>query len=110
MTRKEVAAVIKSIGLPFVYYAWKEKEAPELPYICYYYPDEDFEAADNEHFAKIARLNVELYTENKDLQLEDTAEAALDTDELSIVAKSSTYLQDEQMYETLYELEVIING
>ena len=66
MTYKEVADLLITTGLPVTYLMWPEKEAPDLPYICYYYPNSNDEPADNINWAHITALNVELYTQNKD--------------------------------------------
>ena len=65
MTYKEVTDLLIATGLPVTYLMWPEKEAPDLPYICYYYPNSNDESADNINWAHITALNVELYTKHK---------------------------------------------
>lgn len=109
MTYKEIADALASAGYPVVYRAWKENEAPELPYICYYYPSMNPETADDGHHAEIYQLNVELYTKNKSFDVEKNVEQAL-LDAGLVFAKEEDYLSDENMYEVLYMSEVNING
>ena len=109
MTYKEIADALASAGYPVVYRAWKENEAPGLPYICYYYPSMNPETADDTHHAEIYQLNVELYTKNKSFDVENNVEQALLNAGL-VFAKEEDYLSDENMYEVLYMSEVIING
>lgn len=109
MTYKEVADALASAGYPVVYRAWKENEAPELPYICYYYPSMTPETADNTHHAQIYSLNVELYTQNKQFDVEANVDNALLNAGL-VFTKEEAFLTDENMYEILYLTEVIING
>lgn len=109
MTYKEIADALASSGYPVVYRAWKENEAPELPYICYYYPSMNPETADDTHHAEIYQLNVELYTKNKSFDVEKNVEQALLNAGI-VFAKEEDYLSDENMYEVLYMSEVIING
>ena len=53
MTFKEVADMLATAGYPVAYRMWRENEAPELPYICYYYTGMTPETADNTHHAQI---------------------------------------------------------
>lgn len=109
MTYKEVTDLLIATGLPVTYLMWPEKEAPDLPYICYYYPSSNDESADNINWAHITALNVELYTRNKDFSIESQVESVL-TASGFFFAKSESYLDNEHMYEVLYEMEVCING
>lgn len=109
MTFREITDALASTGFPVVYMAWPEKEVPPLPYICYYYPSMDPEVADNTHYAQIYTLNVELYTKNKDFSVESTVESVL-LDAGMVFTKEETFLSDENMYEVLYMMEVVING
>lgn len=109
MTRKQVAEIIKSMGYPFVYYAWRVDHVPDLPYVVYYYPQETPEAADDSGLVTIARLNIELYTNQKSIADENKVERVLNDNDMPF-NKSEAYLDSEQMYEVLYETEVVING
>lgn len=109
MTLDEVAETIALCGLPVTYYQWPEKQAPPLPYVCYYYPSMQPDTADDTHHAQIYSLNVELYTHEKDFSVESAIETVLLSMGL-VFTKEETYLDDEHMYEVLFLTEVIING
>lgn len=109
MTFREIAEMIEAIGLPFAYYSFPEGAAPLLPYIVYYYPGTENFPADNKVFQVIQTLNIELYTKTKDFSQEAAVEAVLDACGL-VWDKTETYINDEHMYEVLYEMEVIIHG
>lgn len=109
MTLKDVIDMLESTGFPVVYLAWRENEVPELPYICYYYPSMTPETADDTHHAEIYTLNVELYTKNKNFEVESTVETALLSAGM-VFTKDEDFLSDENMYEVLYIMEVNING
>lgn len=109
MTLKDVIDMLESTGFPVVYLAWRENEVPELPYICYYYPNMTPETADDTHHAEIYTLNVELYTKNKNFEVESTVETAL-LNAGMVFTKDEDFLSDENMYEVLYIMEVNING
>lgn len=109
MTHKEVYDMLASTDLPVVYHAWKIGNVPSLPYIVYYYPNHDDFVADNSNYQSIATLNVELYTNNKDFATEAAVESVLNASGL-VYAKTETYLESEEMFEILYESEVIITN
>ena len=109
MTFEEIAGTLALTGYPVTYLAWKEGQVPPLPYICYHYTDMSPETADDTHHAQIYSLNVELYTKNKNFEVESTVESVLLSAGL-VFTKEETYLSDENMYEVLYMMEVIING
>ena len=109
MTFKEVADMLALTGYPVTYLAWNEGQVPELPYICYHYTAMNPETADDTHHAQIYSLNVELYTKNKNFTVESTVESVL-LNAGMVFTTEETFLSDENMYEVLYMMEVIING
>ena len=100
--------MIEDIGLPFAYYSFPEEQAPALPYLVFYYPDYDDLGADNINYQTIANLNIELYTSNKDFATESSVETAL-TNAGLYFQKSETYIESEQMYEVLYQIQLVIS-
>lgn len=109
MKATEVKAMIESMGLPCTYYSYPVGKAPSLPFIVWYFPNSSNFSADDEVYANIEALNIELYTENKDFNTEKVVEDVLDANN-EFWEKSESYINDEHMYEVLYELEVLING
>lgn len=109
MKYKDIKAIIANTRLPNAYYAFREGEVPDLPYIVWYFPAMRPEVADNSIHAQISALNIELYTLNKDFATEAAVETVLANAGL-IWRKSEAILDDEDMYETLYEMEVLIDG
>lgn len=109
MTHEEVFQMLEGSGLPVIYYSWPENMAPSLPYLVYYYPNSADEYADNTNHQKNMRLNVELYTKQKDFDLEAQIGTILNNNGLTY-STSEGYLDSEEMYEILFETEVIING
>lgn len=109
MTEKELYKILKSVNLPLAYDHFEEGKAPKLPYLVYRYPYTHNHAADGRTYAKINALDVELYTESKDLITERKIEAVLD--EYGIFyEKTETFIASEKMYQIIYQTEVLING
>lgn len=103
MMLEEVKTLLESTGLPVAYRSWPEKMAPPLPYICYLVAYSNNFGADGEVYHRIDRVQIELYTKLKDPQSEDKVEKALSS---LFWEKTETYIDSEQCYEILYEIEV----
>jgi hypothetical protein len=109
MTRAEISALIKKVGLPAAYLKFSKATAKAPPFICYYYPQNNDFNADNTNYARIDQLVVELYTDNKDFELEEKLEGILIANEICF-GKTEEYLDDEKMYMITYTTEVLIDG
>ena len=109
MTHKEVADMVKEIGLPFAYYQFPEGTKQKLPFICYFYDGIDDLYADNANYQRIEVLNIELYTKNKDFEKEALVETTLAKYGITYY-KEDSYIDEEKMWQIAYEMEVIING
>ena len=109
MTRQQVATMIASVGLPYAYDHFEETENPgHPPFICFLYPDSAGFYADNVNYAPVERLVIELYTDNIDFALEESIQNALNDAELAY-SYSREWIEDERMYQTTYNTEVLIN-
>lgn len=107
MTYKQVKTLLSTTNLPVVYYQWPEGQAPEPPYLIFYYPGDNDFIGDNSNYQKIRELTVELYTDQKDFALEETVEGVLSG---MVYSRYETYIDDERMFLVTYEMEVIINA
>ena len=107
MTRKDVADMVAAMNFPWRYSHFSETPTP--PYVVYYYPSENDVMADNSNYVNKRQLFVELYTVSKDATTEASIESALKSAGLSWY-KQTDFLNDEKLFQTTYESEVIING
>ena len=107
MTLKEVATIISTIGYPYRYSHFSETPTP--PYVVFYYPSETDPHADNSNYINKRQLFVELFTKTKDSTAEGAVEAVLKSAGWSWY-KQTDFLNDEKLFQTVYEMEVIING
>lgn len=103
MTLEELKAVLDASGVPFAYHHWETQKEP--PYGVYLYVYDEPFYADGALYYWTGRYQVELYTRKKDPAAEARVEMALARAGLSY-EKSETYLEDERLYEMLYEIEV----
>lgn len=105
MTHQEVLKMMDEMKLPYAYHHFVEGESPEPPFLVFLYPNSDNFAADGMVYFKENRLNIELYTDLKDVELEETVEAVLDKHGI-FYEKSEVWIESENLYEVLYQMEV----
>ena len=105
MTIEQLAAMLQGTGIPFAYDHFAEGESPEPPFICYLLPGSDNFAADGRVYFKINEVNIELYTDKKDVTVEKQVEDALD-DRGIFYNKSEVWISEERLYEVLYSFDV----
>lgn len=111
MTFEEISVFMDELlgSEKVAYYSFSENEAPTLPYLIFYYPESKNILADDGVYLEGTSLNLELYSSKKDIDLEKEIEKKL-VDKGLVYEKSEAYIESENMYEILYEMEVIIDG
>ena len=105
MTYDDITNMLKEAGLPLAYDHFAEGESPEPPFLIFLFPGSDNMFADNGVYFKISQLNMELYTDKKDPELEEKLEDILTAHEISW-EKSEVWIDSEKMYEMLYQTEI----
>ena len=100
----KLLAMLKEMDIPFAYDHFAEGESPDPPFICYLLPGTNHFAADGIAYFKINEVNIELYTDIKDLDVEQRIEAVLDQHGI-FYAKSEVWIESESLYEVLYSFE-----
>ena len=105
MTPENVTKMLEEMKLPFAYHHFAEGESPDPPFLVYLYPGADNFAADGVTYFKVNKLHIELYTDYKDIDLEERIEAVLIGHGL-FYDKSEVWISSEKLYEVLYQMEV----
>ena len=103
MKQEELYTLLKSTGLPTVYYQWDDP--PELPYLIYLFAESDNFGADNVVYYDISNFDVELYSDEKDVDSEATLETLFSENEI-YYEKYEEYIESEKMYQVLYEIQI----
>lgn len=108
MTSEQIEEMLSELGIPFRYhhFAQKEMEDIPLPIAVWLVPGTDNFFADGKVYKKIKKLDIELYTDEKDWELEERLEEILDRAGIAYQQTASEWLQSESMWESLYEMEV----
>lgn len=105
MTLEDLAGMLEKTGFPFAYDHFAEGESPDPPFICYLLPQSDNFSADGKVYLKVSSVNIELYTDSKDLSVEQKLEAVLDTHGI-FYDKTEVWIESEKLYEVLYSFEM----
>ena len=101
---EELLQILEEMGLPFAYHHFAEGESLEPPFVCYLLPGSNNFSADGKVYYKINEVHIELYTDWKDLAVEQGVEAVLDEHGV-FYNKSEVWIESEKLYEVLYTFE-----
>ena len=101
---EELLQILSETQFPFAYHHFAEGESPEPPFICYLLPGSNNFSADGKVYYKINEVHIELYTDLKDLAVEQQLEDVLDEHGI-FYNKSETWIESEKLYEVLYTFE-----
>ncbi len=105
MSHEEVMAMLSELKIPFAYDHFAEGESPDPPFICFLFPGSDNFSADDIVYAAFEELNIELYTDKKDPELEAGIELVLAEHEI-FWQKTEVWIDSEKLYEVLYRMTV----
>lgn len=98
----ELVKIIEEMGIPFAYDHFAEGESPDPPFLCYLLPGSDNFAADGRVYYKMSEVRIELYTDFKDVSLEEKITAVLDNHGI-FYEQSEVWIEEEKLYEVAFE-------
>lgn len=101
----DLIKLLGETGIPFAYDHFAEGESPDPPFICYLLPQSDNFSADGKVYLKVSNVNIELYTDSKDLAVEQKLETVLDIQGI-FYDKTEVWIESEKLYEVLYSFEL----
>lgn len=108
MTLVELKTILDATGYPVAYSHFKEtvnNPIPDPPYICYLVAFSSNFFADNKAYQRIDNAQIELYTDIKDLQAEQTLENLLDQNDIPYET-TETWIDSEQVFQKVYDIGV----
>lgn len=103
---KQILDILDDIGLPFAYDHFAEGETPRLPFVCYTIPSTDNFSADGKVYKRIDEINLELYTDRKNIDIEEKIEDVLGKHEI-FYEKYEAWMETEKLYQVLYLFDLI---
>nr|DAZ41285.1 MAG TPA: tail completion protein [Caudoviricetes sp.] len=98
----ELVKIIEEMGIPFAYDHFAEGESPNPPFLCYLLPGSDNFAADGRVYYKMSEVRIEMYTDFKDVSLEEKVTAVLDSHGI-FYEQSEVWIEEEKLYEVAFE-------
>ena len=98
----ELVKIIEEMEIPFAYDHFAEGESPAPPFLCYLLPGSDNFAADGRVYYKMSEVRIELYTDFKDVSLEEKVTAVLDNHGI-FYEQSEVWIEEEKLYEVAFE-------
>ncbi len=100
----ELISIMEGTGLPFAYDHFAEGESPSPPFLCFLCTKSNNFGADGGVYFKADEVNIELYTDRKDPELEQRIETVLDEHGV-FYNKTEVWIESERLYEVLYSFE-----
>ena len=98
----ELVKIMEQMGIPFAYDHYAEGESPAPPFLCYLLQGRDNFAADGRVYYKMSEVRIELYTDFKDVSLEEKVTAVLDNHGI-FYEQSEVWIEEEKLYEVAFE-------
>lgn len=103
MELKELVKILEKLEIPIAYNHFSTVQKP--PYLVYKVTSTNNFIADNKVYQKIRKVDLELYTENKNEELEQKLETILCENEMAF-EMFETYIESEAVYQVIYEISI----
>lgn len=104
MTLQQLKEILDQTGYPVAYNHFSSE--PTVPFIVYRLPTSDNFFADGAVYHDVDNIEIELYTDKKDLTAEKKLEDLLKTNELPFQYYES-WIESEKLLQKLYETRLI---
>lgn len=100
---KRLKEQLDKIGIPVAYYAFKNPV--DTPFLVFYTPHVNNFVADNSIYMQQDYIELELYTDYKDFELEEKVREILTENEI-IYEQYETYIENEKMFMNTFGFEI----
>ncbi len=97
--------ILDEIGLPWAYSHFAKGEVPDFPYLCVQIGNNDPFSADGIVYQDFLDVDLELYTDHKDLEAERKVQDVLTKHEI-YYARSETWISSEELYQVWFSFEM----
>lgn len=109
MNLEELKTILEATGFPVAYSHFLDGDidpVPAPPFVVYLVTDSTNIFADNVVWKTIYTVQIELYTDKKDIDAEAKVEAVLTANEIAYQS-SENYIQSEHLFQKIYEVGLI---
>lgn len=103
MELSEIYTKLCTLGVPVAYLQFSKPQ--KLPFIAYLEAGTEIQGADNYNLYRRTTIRIELYSENKNPELERKIENLFRT--VEITKDGDVYLNEENMFMTVFSFETI---
>lgn len=104
MTLDRLKELLDTLNIPVAYHHFNSPTAP--PFIAYYRESTSNTFADNKVQQKFENITIELYTEKKDIELENKLETLLNDNELPYEI-GEFFIDTENLYQVSYGITIL---
>jgi hypothetical protein len=101
----ELKIILEATGYPVAYSHFKDSP-PSIPYICYRTQGTENFFADNKIYQEVVPVDIELYTEKKDLTAESKVKAALQAKGINYEMVPEVFIDSEKLFLNTFEVEM----
>jgi hypothetical protein len=105
MTIVELQQLLEQTGFPVIYSHFKN-QPPSIPYICCRTVGTENFFADNVIFQEVIPVDIELYTEKKDLIAEKKIKEVLQANKINYEMVPEIFINTEQLFLNTFEVEL----
>ena len=109
MNLMEFKAELEQLEIPIQYRSFQVGHAPELPYLIFYENDSDNIFADNHNYFDVINVACELYTDEKDIELETKLHKLFYDNEIQYNS-TETFIDSENMYLKAYDVQITFDS
>jgi protein-disulfide isomerase-like protein with CxxC motif len=109
MTLTELHQILKATGFPVAYSHFVESDndpIPDPPFVCYLITYSSNLSADDRVYKQVQNVQIELYTDKKDLEAEAILEGILNDNDLPF-GTTETYIESEALFQKIYEVRLL---
>lgn len=103
MELSEIYTKLCTLGVPVAYLQFSKPQ--KLPFIAYYEAHTEIQGADGYNLYRRTTIRIELYSENKNPELERKIENLFRS--VEITKDGDVYLNEENMFMTVFSFETI---
>lgn len=100
-----VIKILKKIGFPYAYHHFSKSHYVDPPFIVYLVDSNNHLSADGIVYNKSKNIDIEVYTDRKDLSIEEKVEKILDEEKI-YYSKKEMWIKEENLYEVVYEITI----
>jgi len=104
----ELKTILEATGYPVAYlrfYETNDQPLPQPPFIVFISAYSSNFMADNQVYKEINNIQIELYTDKKDVDAENKLATILNENELPY-STTETFIESENLYQKIYEVRL----